>query len=68
MTLISGWLRPPRWALAEQRLVSPVEVLLGLGWLTPSHLGLWCQRRVERVERLIYTDLNGGTLAEAEAV
>jgi hypothetical protein len=30
-------------ALAEQRYVSPIDVLLRLGWLAPSHVDLWRQ-------------------------
>jgi hypothetical protein len=32
-------------ALAEQRFVSAIDVLLGLGWLAPSHLDQWRQGR-----------------------
>lgn len=43
-------------ALAQQRFVSPVDVLLGLGWLAPSHLNLWRQGRIESLESVIPTN------------
>jgi len=30
-------------ALAQQSYVSAIDVLLGLGWLSPSHLAQWRQ-------------------------
>jgi hypothetical protein len=30
-------------ALAQQSYVSAIDVLLGLGWLAPSHLARWRQ-------------------------
>lgn len=36
--------------LAEQHVVSPVDVLLGLGWLAPSHVDRWEQGRVPDLE------------------
>lgn len=38
-------------ALAEQRYVSAIDVLLGLGWLAPSHVDRWRQGRVDCLER-----------------
>jgi hypothetical protein len=37
-------------ALAEWQVVSPVDVLAGLGWLAPSHLAAWRQGRIETLE------------------
>jgi hypothetical protein len=37
-------------ALAEQRFVSAIDVLLGLGWLAPSHLDQWRQPVVAGVD------------------
>src|SRR5580700_5709770 len=37
-------------ALAERQMVSPVDVLVGLGWLAPSHVAAWRQGRVEALE------------------
>jgi hypothetical protein len=37
-------------ALAEQRYVSAIDVLVGLGWLTPSHIDRWRQGRIESLE------------------
>jgi hypothetical protein len=44
-------------ALAEQRYVSAVDVLLRLGWLAPTHLDLWRQGRVEYLEGTIQAGL-----------
>ena len=45
-------------ALAEQRFVSAIDVLLGLGWLAPSHLDRWRQGRVESLERVVQANLS----------
>ncbi len=37
-------------ALAESQVVSRVDVLVGLGWLAPSHVAAWRQRRIETLE------------------
>ena len=37
-------------ALAEQHYVRPVDVLLGLGWLAPTHVDEWRQGRVAYLE------------------
>jgi hypothetical protein len=42
--------------LAEQKYVSPVDVLLRLGWLAPSHLDLWRQGPVPDLEELVQPD------------
>lgn len=39
-------------ALAEQRHVSLVDVLLRLGWLAPSHVDLWRQGRLDSLEHM----------------
>ena len=36
--------------LAEQRFVSAIDVLIGLGWLAPSHADRWRQGRVDSLE------------------
>ncbi|MGQ0719701.1 MAG: hypothetical protein ACT4NP_20755 [Pseudonocardiales bacterium] len=43
--------------LAEQRYVSAIDVLLGLGWLAPSHLDEWRQGRVEYLEQVLQVGL-----------
>lgn len=50
-------------ALAEQRAVSAVDVLVGLGWLAPSHLALWRQGRIESLEETL--SVRPAKLAEA---
>lgn len=43
-------------ALAQQRFVSAIDILLGLRWLAPSHVNLWQQGRIESLEDLIQTN------------
>lgn len=50
-------------ALTAQGYVSPVEVLLRLGWLAPSHLDQWRQGRVECLERVVQAGLGKQTTA-----
>ena len=52
-------------ALAEQRFISAIDVLLGLGWLTPSHLDQWRQGRVESLESVVQANLSKVMLAMA---
>jgi hypothetical protein len=52
-------------AFAEQRFVSAIDVLLGLGWLAPSHLDQWRQGRVESLERVVQANLGKVTVAMA---
>jgi hypothetical protein len=40
-------------ALEAHRYVTPIDVLIGLGWLHPVHLDVWRRRRVEDLETLI---------------
>ena len=44
-------------ALAQQRYVSAIDVLLGLGWLAPTHLDQWRQGRVQCLERVVQASL-----------
>lgn len=53
-------------ALAEQRFVRPVDVLLGLGWLAPSHFDRWRQGRVPYLERVVQASLGKISTAMAE--
>jgi hypothetical protein len=43
--------------LAEQRYVTAVDVLVGLGWLTPNALDRWRQGRVESLESVVEAGL-----------
>ena len=45
-------------ALAERSLVSPIDVLIGLGWLTPHAVDSWRQGRAEDLERLAQANLH----------
>lgn len=45
-------------ALAEQSYVSPIDVLVGIGWLTPPAVDRWRQGRAEDLERLAQVNLD----------
>jgi hypothetical protein len=51
--------------LAEQRFVSAIDVLIGLGWLTPSHVDRWRQGRVDSLEQEM--PVNPGNITAAMA-
>jgi hypothetical protein len=51
--------------LAEQRFVSAIDVLIGLGWLAPSHVDRWRQGRVDSLERVMQVNLSKITAAMA---
>lgn len=53
-------------ALAEQQYVRPIDVLLGLGWLAPSHVDLWRQGRVPYLEELVQANLGKISTAMVE--
>jgi hypothetical protein len=40
-------------ALEKRKLVTPIDVLTGLGWLHPVHLDPWRQRRVAHLGELV---------------
>ena len=44
--------------LAEQRYVSAADVLVGLGWLTASHIDRWRQGRIESLESVTPVEPN----------
>ncbi len=44
-------------ALADRQVVSAIDVLVGIGWLAPSHLEEWRQGRVEYLERVTRANL-----------
>lgn len=45
-------------ALSEQSYVSPIDVLIGVGWLTPRAVDQWRQGRAEDLERLAQVNLH----------
>jgi hypothetical protein len=49
-TLEQRVVRAAESVLEQHRFVSPVDVLLGLGWLAPSHVDQWRQGRIECLE------------------
>lgn len=50
-------IRAAEGALARQRFVAPVDVLMGLGWLHQSQVDAWRQGRVEYLERVVDANL-----------
>ena len=44
-------------ALTERQFVSAIDVLVGIGWLAPSHVEEWRQGRVEYLERVAQANL-----------
>jgi hypothetical protein len=44
-------------ALAARQFASAIDVLVGIGWLAPSHVEEWRQGRVEYLERVIQANL-----------
>ena len=45
-------------ALAAQHYVSPLDVLLGIGWLDPGTLKRWRQGQIDCLERVVQTNLS----------
>jgi hypothetical protein len=45
-------------ALAERKFVTPIDVLVGLGWLQPAHIDRWRQGRVDYLERTVQANLS----------
>jgi hypothetical protein len=52
-------------ALAERSFVSPIDVLIGLGWLTPQAVDAWRQGRAEDLEGLAQVNLHKLSAATA---
>jgi hypothetical protein len=50
-------IRAAEAALAAQKYVSPVDVLVGIGWLDPGALKRWQQGQVEYLEGIVQTNL-----------
>lgn len=44
-------------ALAAQKYVSPIDVLVGIGWLDPGAVKRWRQGQVDYLERVVQTNL-----------
>jgi hypothetical protein len=44
-------------ALAAENYVSPVDVLVGIGWLDPAALKRWQQGQIDYLERVVQTNL-----------
>ncbi|MGO9257881.1 MAG: DUF2293 domain-containing protein [Bryobacteraceae bacterium] len=45
-------------ALENQKFVSPIDVLLGMGRLTPSHIEQWRHGRIDYLEQLVQGNLH----------
>src|SRR5437667_2994530 len=44
-------------SLAAQNYVSPVDVLVGIGWLDPGAVKRWRQGQIDYLERVVQTNL-----------
>jgi hypothetical protein len=53
-------------ALAERQYVTAIDVLIGVGWLTPQAVDRWRQGRVEDLERVALANLH--KLSDAMAI
>ena len=51
-------IRAAHAALARNRFVSPVDVLVGLGWLPQTRLDEWRQGRVDTLETVVSANLS----------
>ena len=49
--------RAAETALAAQHYVSPVDVLVGIGWLDPGTVDRWRRGEIQYLERVIHTNL-----------
>src|SRR2546421_5814897 len=45
-------------AFAAQKYVSPVDVLIGIGWLDPGAVKRWRQGQTDWLERVVQTNLS----------
>jgi len=50
-------------ALDDHSYVSPIDVLIGIGWLQPVHVQAWRTGRIPYLEGVIQTNLNKITMA-----
>ena len=57
-TLEQRVVRAAEAALAEGKFVSPIDVLVGLGWLPPARVDEWRQGRVDYLERVMTVNLS----------
>ena len=57
-TLGDRVIRAAEAALATQKYVSPVNVLVGIGWLDPGALKRWQQGQVEHLEQILQGNLS----------
>lgn len=55
-------------APARQRYVTPIDVLVGLGWLRPAHVEDWRRGRVPYLERVTVASLGKRADGIGEAV
>src|SRR5688572_12929686 len=45
-------------ALAERKVVTPIDVLVGIGWLSPHSVEAWRQGRADSLERVAHVNLD----------
>jgi hypothetical protein len=58
-TLADRVIKAAEAALAAQNYVSPIDVLLGIGWLDPGTVRRWRQGQIDCIERAVQTNLRG---------
>jgi len=56
--LQSRVVRAAEAALAERNVVSPIDVLIGVGWLAPSAIDQWRQGRIPCLEAAVQVNLS----------
>jgi hypothetical protein len=57
-TLADRVIRAAEDTLAAQKYVSPIDILLGLGWLDPNTLKRWRQGQIDCLERAVQANLS----------
>jgi len=61
--LQSRIVRAAEAALAERKVVSPIDVLIGVGWLAPSEVDRWRQGRIPYLEAAAQVNLGKLSMA-----
>jgi hypothetical protein len=58
-TLADRVIKGAEAALATQDYMSPIDVLVGIGWLDPGSVERWRREQIDCLERVVQTDLIG---------
>jgi hypothetical protein len=62
-TLADRVIKAAEAALAAQDHVSPIDVLVGIGWLDPGTVERWRRGQIDCLERVVQTARTTGALA-----